>query len=140
MPKVAKELGARAVSLLGPGVHAVGGVAGLHLQVTQGSGRSWLLRYQFDGKRPEMGLGPYPEVTLADARLEAAKARKLLREGVDPLAEREAERTRQRPRKPAARTFALVLPSTSRQRLRAGRIASTQPNGRPRSIPMPTPC
>lgn len=96
MPKVAKELGALAVSKLGPGVHAVGGVAGLHLQVTQGAGRSWLLRYLYAGKRREMGLGSYPELGVADAREAASKARNLLREGADPLAERDMARTRQR--------------------------------------------
>lgn len=96
MPKIAKELGALAVSKLGPGVHAVGGVAGLHLQVTQGAGRSWLLRYMLAGTRREMGLGPFPEVGLADARLQAAQARQRLREGGDPLADRVAARTRQK--------------------------------------------
>jgi hypothetical protein len=37
------------------------------------------------GKRREMGLGPYPEVTLAKARDKAREARELVRSGVDPI-------------------------------------------------------
>ena len=42
MPKLAKELGALAVGKLAePGLHFVGGVAGLALQVTPSGARSW---------------------------------------------------------------------------------------------------
>lgn len=105
MPRIAKELGALAVSRLGPGVHAVGGIAGLHLQVTQGAGRSWLLRYLHAGRRREMGLGPFPEVPLASARLAAAQAKQRLREGIDPLDERDSNRTRLRAEQARRKTF-----------------------------------
>ncbi len=41
---------------------------GLYLQVTSDAAKSWLFRYRWKGKRPEIGLGPYPAVTLAEAR------------------------------------------------------------------------
>jgi integrase len=47
-----------------------------------------VLRYQIDGRRRDMGLGPYPEVGLADARDGALENRRLIRKGVDPLAQR----------------------------------------------------
>jgi integrase len=47
-----------------------------------------VLRYQLAGRRRDMGLGPYPEVTLARAREKALDARRLVKEGIDPLAER----------------------------------------------------
>ena len=47
---------------------AAGGVAGLLLQLTPGGGRTWLLRALVGGKRREIGLGGYPDVTLAQAR------------------------------------------------------------------------
>ena len=50
--------------------------------------RSWVLRYQLKGRRRDMGLGPYPEVTLAVARRKALEARRLLVDGVDPLTAR----------------------------------------------------
>ena len=47
--------------------------------------RSWVLRYQLNGRRRDMGLGPYPEVTLAVAREKALTARRHLVNGTDPL-------------------------------------------------------
>jgi integrase len=41
------------------------------------------------GKRREMGLGRWPDVSIAEARENASNARKTLRSGVDPLAERQ---------------------------------------------------
>lgn len=49
---------------------------------------AWTLRYTFDGKRKDMGLGAFPELGLADARARAAEARTKLRAGTDPQAER----------------------------------------------------
>ena len=86
MPKIAKELGALAVSKIGaPGLHFVGGVQGLALQLTAGSGKSWLLRVVIAGKRREMGLGSYPGVSLAQARVKASEAREMIRRGADPI-------------------------------------------------------
>jgi len=51
---------------------------------------SWVFRYKLAGRgRKRMGLGPYPDVTLAAARQMAADCRAELREGKDPLVERE---------------------------------------------------
>ena len=51
---------------------------GLHLQVTAKGARSWIFRYRWQGKRPELGLGAYPAVTLAEARRRAELARSAL--------------------------------------------------------------
>lgn len=95
MPKVARELSAISVKRLREeGLHAVGGVPGLYLQVrNQGSSRSWILRAKVCGSRRDMGLGPYPEVSLADARAEAKRLRAEIRAGRDPLADKEAARS-----------------------------------------------
>lgn len=88
MPKKAAELSPLAVSRLKtPGLHFVGGVAGLALQVLESGGRSWILRVQVGTKRRDMGLGGYPDVTLADAREAARTARDKVRRGVDPIQE-----------------------------------------------------
>lgn len=56
-----KELGALAVSgITERGIHFVGGVKGLALNVTKYGSRSWVLRYQIAGKRRDMGLGGRP--------------------------------------------------------------------------------
>jgi len=57
---------------------------GLFLTVSPTGGKSWILRTRFAGKRPELGLGSFPEVSLADAREIAADIRRLARKGIDP--------------------------------------------------------
>ncbi|MCO5134964.1 MAG: integrase arm-type DNA-binding domain-containing protein, partial [Phyllobacteriaceae bacterium] len=54
----------------------------------------WVLRLSVSGKRREMGLGPYPEVPIAEARAKALEARAALRAGTDPVAARQKERLR----------------------------------------------
>lgn len=94
MPKVAKELSALDVKRLqhpGTGANAtfaVGGVSGLLLQITPNGGRTWLLRVSVGGKRREIGLGGFPDVTLAQARERAREAKDKIRRGVDPVEER----------------------------------------------------
>lgn len=68
---------------------------GLYFQVSKTGGTSWIFRYKIAGKSRDMGLGPYPETGLADAREKAVEARRKTKAGIDPLAEREAERERQ---------------------------------------------
>lgn len=83
---------------------------GLYLQISKAGASSWIFRYKLAGKSREMGLGPYPAVTLAEARQLAADQRKVLAAGADPLAARDAAREAKREveRQAAAkrRTFA----------------------------------
>jgi len=65
---------------------------GLWLQVSAFGTRSWILRYMIAGRARVMGLGPYPEVTLAEARERAAGARKQIRDGIDPIDARREKR------------------------------------------------
>ncbi|QDD90001.1 tyrosine-type recombinase/integrase [Pseudomonas oryzihabitans] len=78
---------------------------GLYFQVSKSGGTSWIFRYKLDGRSREMGLGPYPAVTLSQARQLAADQRKLLALGSDPLASRDAakEAKREAERQAAAR-------------------------------------
>jgi len=98
MPKVAKELSPLEVKRLqhpgqgGNVTFAVGGVSGLLLQVTPTGGRSWLLRTKVGGRRRHIGLGGYPDVTLAQARERAREAKDKVWQGVDPIEERKAVR------------------------------------------------
>jgi len=54
------------------------------------AGRSWVLRVQVGAKRRDIGLGPYPEVTLSEARQRARETKAKIRQGIDPAAERRA--------------------------------------------------
>ena len=57
MPKRAEELTALKVKAIkAPGLHAMGGVPGLYLQVTEGTGRSWVYRYKLGGDGGTWGL------------------------------------------------------------------------------------
>ena len=89
MPRKVRELGALAVrNLKEPGLHFVGQVPGLALQVLPTGGKTWILRLMVGGRRRDMGFGGYPEVSLQDARNAARKARERVREGIDPIGER----------------------------------------------------
>jgi integrase len=92
MPKKVKEKTSIQVKRLKkPGLHAVGGVSGLLLQVTDTS-KSWILRTMVGKRRPDIGLGGYPDVTLAQAREKAREFKEQIRKGIDPVAERKAAR------------------------------------------------
>lgn len=56
--------------------------------------KRWEFRYTFGGKRRCMGLGPWPEVSVEEARDKAFTNRKLLIDGIDPLAEKNTYKPR----------------------------------------------
>jgi len=106
MARIATEMGPLAVSkLVAPGMHFVGGVAGLALQILPSGGKTWILRVVIAGKRRDMGLGAYPGVSLARAREKAQDARDEIRKGVDPIEEARAARSRLKAERAAALTF-----------------------------------
>jgi hypothetical protein len=109
MPRRAKELTpAQIKALKHPGGDrpvkvAVGGVAGLHVQIWPSGAKSWVLRTRYgewaerktkDGiiqrgrKKREIGLGAYPDVLPGAARDKARDAKAKLEAGIDPIAER----------------------------------------------------
>lgn len=73
------------------GKHPDGG--GLYLYVSASGARSWVFRFTFLGKRHHMGLGAYPHpVGLAEARIAADNARRLVHSGINPIAKRDADK------------------------------------------------
>ncbi|MBO0494520.1 integrase arm-type DNA-binding domain-containing protein [Pseudomonas sp. Marseille-Q1929] len=81
-------------NLTEPGTYEDGD--GLRLVVKPTGRKSWLLRFQLAGRRREMGLGSFPEVSLKKARQDASAKRSQLSDGIDPLAARDIERAAQR--------------------------------------------
>ncbi|WP_375683784.1 tyrosine-type recombinase/integrase [Bartonella sp. AP285QHHD] len=84
------RLNARAVSTLGAGKYNDG--AGLLLHKRKDGGAQWLYRYTIHGRRREMGLGALRDVSLKQARELATGWRAVLREGRDPIKEREKQK------------------------------------------------
>jgi integrase len=74
------------------GQHADGG--GLYLQVSKFDTKAWIFKFTLNGRPRQMGLGPIHTVSLAEARQEAESCRKLVREGIDPIERRKAEKAR----------------------------------------------
>jgi integrase len=69
--------------------------SGLYLWITPAGGKLWRWSYEFAGKEKLMSFGRYPDVPLALARDRHGEARKLLATGIDPMAQRKAEKTAQ---------------------------------------------
>ncbi|SMG28259.1 tyrosine-type recombinase/integrase [Paraburkholderia susongensis] len=74
------------------GYHGDGG--GLWLQVSKSGTKSWIFRYARHGKIYNLGMGPYPAVSLKAAREKAAEQRAILGAGGDPMAERKAAKAK----------------------------------------------
>ena len=62
--------------------------AGLYLNVAPGGSKSWVQRIVVSGRRRDIGLGGYPTVGLAEARVLAAANRTSVAAGRDPVAEK----------------------------------------------------
>lgn len=94
---------------------------GLRLVVKATGRKSWVMRYQLNGKRREMGLGSFPDVGLKAARLAAADQRKLLTAGTDPMAARDAGREALRASERAAAAKAVTFKTAATDYIAAHR-------------------
>ena len=102
----AKDLSALEVNrLTDSGHHAVGGVPGLYLYVNDSGARAWVLRTMVGSKRRHMGLGGFPDVTLAQAREKARKAKYEIAQGIDPIAQRKAATSQLQAQQATEKTF-----------------------------------
>lgn len=90
MARALNRLTVRQVATLGAGYHADGG--GLYLQVTPSGSRTWIFRYRIGKRLRDMGLGSARDVSLKQAREEAAAARQQRAAGLDPIEARDAAR------------------------------------------------
>ena len=61
---------------------------GLFLSIRPNGGKYWQMKYRFDGREKVLSFGVYPEVSLKEARDKRDDARKQIKDGVDPSAEK----------------------------------------------------
>ena len=93
-------------NLTAAGLYADGG--GLYLQIAQGGSKSWIFRYSIVGRKRHLGLGSVADVSLAQARVDAADARRLVAKGIDPIEERREARAQVQREAARAQTFKQV--------------------------------
>ena len=106
MPKVAKTLTDLVVRRLDKrGLHTVGGVKGLRLQITSTGARSWILRVTVARKVREIGLGSYPSVSLKAAREHASLLHESILRGEDPVAVKQNSAAKLAKERAGMRTF-----------------------------------
>ena len=97
MRRTGKLSARKATTLSKPGRHGDG--AGLYLSISKAGDtlrRRWVYLFTRGGKLREMGLGGFPEVTLAEARVDRDKWAGVLRSGGDPIGLRKAEKAASR--------------------------------------------
>jgi integrase len=90
MARETNRLSASGAKAAPAGKHADG--AGLWLHKRDDGGAQWVLRVTAHGRRREMGLGAFPAVSLKAAREAAEAARAVVRQGLDPIKERDRQR------------------------------------------------
>lgn len=79
---------------------------GLYLYVSVTGAKSWRFDYSYFGKRKTLTLGPYPRVSLADARNQRDHAKRKLTEGLDPSLAKKREQLATKAA--AGNTFGLI--------------------------------
>ena len=105
------KLKAAAIKNLAPGWHGDGD--GVALRVAPGGSRQFYFRKMVHGKRKDFPLGPWPTLTLAQARIKAGELRVAILNGENPLEEKEAEKKKAATptfREAAEQTFAAISP------------------------------
>ncbi|MBU6395452.1 MAG: integrase arm-type DNA-binding domain-containing protein [Sphingomonadales bacterium] len=95
--------------------------AGLYLQVQPNGSKLWRMKYRLLGKEKKLSIGPYPEISLSEARRRRDKAREQLHSGLDPS--REKVRARQHAEVIAGCTFTMVAEEYCAKRKRDGASA-----------------
>ena len=65
---------------------------GLYIEISPTGGKLWRLKYRFDGKEKRLALGVYPTIGSKEARAKREIAKRQLSEGVDPSAQRKAQK------------------------------------------------
>ncbi|NCP14134.1 MAG: integrase arm-type DNA-binding domain-containing protein [Sphingomonadales bacterium] len=94
---------------------------GMYLEIRPSGSKLWFLKYRIDGKEKRLGLGSFPDMSLADARTARDKARAAIQAGRDPLHDRKMTKIERRVG--AGHTFKSVADDFIQTKLVAGRKA-----------------
>ncbi|MCS1419157.1 tyrosine-type recombinase/integrase [Citrobacter portucalensis] len=81
---------------------------GMFLRVTPKGSKYWQMAYRFEGKQKLFSIGVYPAVSLSDARQRRDEARRLLAQGIDPNAKKQAEVKELKAKRDNTRSFRTV--------------------------------
>ncbi len=98
--------------------YKLGDALGLFLLVQPTGGKLWRLKYRVDGREKKLGIGTYPEISLADARKRRDDAREMMATGKDPSREKQRDKTRARLQ--ADNTFSGISAEYCKKRRRDG--------------------
>ena len=101
---MAKLTALQVKSISDPGRHGDGD--GLYLNVAPSGSKSWVQRIVIAGRRRDIGLGPFPTVSLAQARGMAISNRAAVADGRNPLAEKREAKAAAQQGAPSVPTFA----------------------------------
>ncbi|HGH4641057.1 integrase arm-type DNA-binding domain-containing protein [Enterobacter asburiae] len=81
---------------------------GMFLRVTPKGSKYWQMAYRFEGKQKLFSIGVYPAVSLSDARQRRDEARRLLAQGIDPNAKKQAKVKELKAKRDNTRSFRTV--------------------------------
>lgn len=62
---------------------------GLHIEIRPQGSKNWRYRFRLQGKESVFAIGPYPEISLAEARTQRDKAKELVKQGLNPAHNRQ---------------------------------------------------
>ena len=88
------------------GIYRLNDYKGLYLEIKPNGIKAWRYRFKLNDKASWFALGDYPSVTLGEAREKCEAARKLVREGINPVQNRQIERIKRE--QDSANTFEAI--------------------------------
>ena len=88
------------------GIYRLNDYKGLYLEIKPNGIKAWRYRFKLNDKASWFALGDYPSVTLGEAREKCEAARKLVKEGINPVQNRQIERIKRE--QDSANTFEAI--------------------------------
>jgi hypothetical protein len=96
---------------------------GLQLWVKPSGSKLWNLAYRFDGKQRNLAIGPFPRISLKDARTRRDEAKRLLDDGLDPSQQKRIAKLAATAQN--SNTFATITDELLAQKRREGKAPAT---------------